>query len=164
MKYRYACLAFLIAFILQSSILHNISLFGIAPNLILVLVIVCAFLFDELHGLVFGILFGLLQDLLFSDLIGISAVGYFIVALGVTEAKRYLYRDNILSVIFISVAGTLSYNVIYWAISRLFGGIHEFVFMLVRQPVSILYNLAFVFVLYWIIVRKIIRYRGFKYM
>ncbi len=164
MKYRYAFLAFLIAFILQSTILHNIALFGVAPNLILVLVIVSAFLFDEQHGILFGILFGLFQDLLFSDLIGISAVGYFIVALGVTEAKRFLYRDNVLSVIFIATAGTISYNVVYWAISRLFGGVHLLIYMLARQPVSILYNMALIFLLYWIIVRKVIKYRGFKYM
>lgn len=164
MKYRYGFIAFLTAFLLQSTILHNLSLFGIAPNLILVLVIAFSFLFDELHGAVFGILFGLLQDVLFSDLVGISAAGYFLVALAVTEAKKILYKDNYLSVIFISAGGTLAYNVIYWAISRIFGGIHQFLFMLAKQPVSILYNTALVIIVYWVIVRKVIKYRGFKYM
>ena len=164
MKYRYGFIAFLIAFLLQSSVLHNISLFGVAPNLVLVLVIVSSFLFDELHGAVFGILFGLLQDMFFSDFVGISAIAYFLVALAVMEAKRYLYRDNYLSVIFISVGGTLGYNIIYWLISGIFGGIHQFIFMLAMQPVAIIYNTILVFILYWIIIRKVIKYRGFKYM
>ncbi len=164
MKYRYIFVAFLAAFLLQSTVIHNISLFGVAPNLILILVIASSFLFDEPHGIIFGIIFGLLQDIIFSDMIGISSACYFLVALAVTEAKRYLYRDNYLSVIFISIGGTLGYNMMYWAISGLFGGIHQFLYMLAKQPVSILYNTALLFMLYWIIVRKVIKYRGFKYM
>jgi len=164
MKYRYGFIAFFIAFILQSTILHNIALFGIAPNLILVLVIVFSFLFDELHGIIFGILFGLLQDVFFSDIVGISSACYFLIALAITEAKRFLYRDNILSVVFISAGGTLVYNLMYWTISRVFGGIHQFLFMLAKQPISIIYNMVLILILYWIIVRKVIKYRGFKYM
>ncbi len=164
MKYRYGFIAFFTAFILQSTVLHNIAIFGTAPNLILALVIVFSFLFEELHGITFGILFGLIQDVFFSDLIGISSACYFLVALAITEAKRFLYRDNILSVIFISIGGTLMFNVIYWTISKVFGGIHLFTFMLAKQPVSILYNMTLILILYWIIVRKVIKYRGFKYM
>jgi rod shape-determining protein MreD len=163
-KYRYSFLAFLIGFILQSTVLHNIQLFGVTPNLILILVIAFSFLFEEKHGLVFGILFGVLQDMLFSPIIGISSAAYFGVALMASIARKYLYRDNFLSVISIAAIGTLGFNLIYWGLSSIFGGTYDVVYFLLRQPVALIYNTLILAFLNWFLIRKVIRYRGFKYM
>ncbi len=164
MKYRYGFAVFLIAFIIQTTLLQHIAIWGIAPNLLLMLVVAFSFLFDEKHGLIYGLVFGLLQDLFFSQVIGISALCYFLIALSVGAIKRYLYRDNVLSVVFIAIGGTLGYNILYWSLSKLFEGVHGFLYMMARQPFSIVLNMLLLFAIYWIIVRKVIKYRGFKYM
>ena len=164
MKYRYGFAAFLAAFILQSTIVYHISVFGVVPNLILVLVIAFSFLFEDKQGMVFGILFGLLQDVLFSEVIGISALCYFLVSLGTSEIKRFLYRDNIISVAFISAGGTVVYNLLNWALSAMFGGIYGVLYFLARLPIAIIVNFFILIPVYWFIVRKVIKYRGFKYL
>ena len=55
-------LAFLICFIFQSTLLRNFSVFGVAPNLILVLLIVFSFYFENYIGLILGVAFGMMQD------------------------------------------------------------------------------------------------------
>jgi len=164
LKYRYSFCAYVVAFIVQSTLLHDVSFFGVAPNLILILTIVFSFLFNEKHGIIFGVIFGLLSDLSFSEVIGISALCYFLIALSIEGLKKFIYRDNVISVIFISAFGTLLYNILYWGISGVFGGNIDFVYMLFKQPVSIVYNSILVLPIYWFLVRKVIRYRGFKYM
>ena len=149
---------------MQSTLLHSVSFFGVAPNLILILTIVFSFLFNEKHGIIFGVPFGLLSDLSFSQVIGISALCYFLVALTIEGLKKSIYRDNVVSVIFISGFGTLLYNTLYWGISGIFGGNMDFVYMLFKQPISMVYNTILVLPIYWFLVRKVIRYRGFKYM
>jgi rod shape-determining protein MreD len=149
---------------MQSTLLYNFSIFGVAPNLILILTIVFTFLFSEKHGIIFGILFGLLSDLCFSQVIGTSALSYFLVALLVENLKSYLYRDNKISVIFIALIGTIAYNLIFWGVSTIFGANLSALYMLAKQPISILYNSLIIFPIYWFLVRKVIGYRGFKYM
>ena len=164
MKYRYSFCAYVVAFIMQSTLLHNLSFFGVAPNLILILTIVFSFLFSEKHGIIFGVPFGLLSDLSFSQVIGISALCYFLIALTIEGLKKSIYRDNAISVIFISSFGTFLYNILYWGISGIFGGNMDFTYMLFKQPVSMVYNTILALPIYWFLVRKVIRYRGFKYM
>jgi len=164
MKYRYGFAAFLTAFIIQTTLIHHMAILDVAPNLILILVIAFSFLFDEKHGIVFGILFGLLQDVFFAPVIGISALCYFLVSLGIGEVRRYLYRDNILSVAFIAFGGTLGYYVLFWILSAMFGSIYQITSLLGRLPLEMLLNMMILMVVYWFIVRKVIKYRGFKYM
>lgn len=164
MKYKYSFGAYTFAFIIQSTLLYSFSIFGVAPNLLLILTIVFTFLFNEKHGIIFGILFGLLSDLCFSQVIGISALSYFLVALLIENLKSHLYRDNKFSVIFISLIGTTAYNLIFWGASTIFGGDLSPLYMLAKQPISILYNSLIIFPVYWFLVRKVIGYRGFKYM
>lgn len=164
MKYKYSFGAYAFAFIIQSTLLYNFSIFGVSPNLLLILTIVFTFLFDEKHGIIFGIIFGLLSDLCFSQVIGISAFSYFLVALMIENLKSFLYRDNKFSVVFIALIGTVSYNMIFWGVSTIFGADLSPLYMLAKQPASFVYNVLIIYPIYWFLVRKVIGYRGFKYM
>ena len=164
MKYRYAFILYLLAFIVQSSLLQNVSILGVAPNLLLLLTIALSFLFNERYGMIFGIIFGLISDLLFSQVIGVSALSYFLVALSVSSIKKYLYRDNIFSILFISAVGTIFYNALVWSISSIFGGDIGPLYALYKQPIAVVYNSLIMLPFYWFLVRKVIGYRGFKYM
>ena len=54
MRYWKAAIAFAVAFIMQTSLLNVISIKGYTPNLLLCLVVVFSFLYEEdLYGLVF---------------------------------------------------------------------------------------------------------------
>jgi rod shape-determining protein mreD len=112
-------LAFLICFIFQSTLLRNFSVFGVAPNLILVLLIVFSFYFENYVGLILGVAFGMMQDIALGQVIGISALIYFAIGIGLQFVRVSVYRDNIIVMILISAAGTSAYAFLYWAISAM---------------------------------------------
>ena len=68
MRYWKAAAAFLVAFLIQTSLLNIISIKGYTPNLLLCLVVVFSFLYEDgLYGIIFGAVFGLLYDICFSS-------------------------------------------------------------------------------------------------
>ncbi len=153
MKYGHSFLLFLAAFLLQSTVLNHLSFFGVTPNLVLCLVIVLTFLYEGYAGIAGGILFGLLQDLCFSEIIGIASFSYFIIGLSILYVKNLLYQDNVLSILFITISSTLSYCFIYWAVFFLFNGHYHFLYMIKILPISIIYNNIFT-ISYYIIIGK----------
>ena len=95
MKFRYSFLTFLIAFILQTTVMNHFGIFQMSPNLILCLVVIYSFLYQGFNGIINGILFGLLLDVCFAEIIGVAALSNFIVALICIELKRYLNKDSL---------------------------------------------------------------------
>ena len=59
-------LIYTVSFLLRCTVLNTVAVFGITPNILLVLTIVYSFFFQKMDGIVFSILFGLIQDM-FSD-------------------------------------------------------------------------------------------------
>ena len=110
-------LVFLICFIFQSTLLRNFSIFGVAPNLILVLLTVFSFYFENYVGVTFGVIFGMMQDIALGQVIGMSALIYFAIGMGLQAVRVSVYRDNIIVMFLISVCGTAAYAFSYWAIS-----------------------------------------------
>lgn len=162
MKSPIAFVIFLIGFILQSAITVPFSVFGVSPNIILCLVIVFAFLFDNYQCFALGLIFGLLQDICFSQIIGVAAGSYFLVALGVYALQGFVNKENKLSVICTTIVGTLVYSLLYWCITTVFGSSYSILMMLKMQPMLVVYNIVIVMILYSIFAQKVIRYRGDK--
>jgi rod shape-determining protein MreD len=159
MKTRYAILIFLAAFAVQASLLRYIAVYGVSPNLLLCLVIVFAFLYDEPFGAVFGVAFGILWDIEFGMYVGISAVSQMSAALAVMRIKRYLNHELLLPALVSGLAGVILNNAVYWGLYRLTGAPHTLMYILRMQPALIAYNLLFVMVFHLILRRGVIRHR-----
>lgn len=74
-------LIYTVSFLLQCTVLNTVAVFGITPNILLVLTIVYSFFFQKMDGIVFSILFGLIQDMFFGQVVGISPLIYFAVGM-----------------------------------------------------------------------------------
>ena len=68
-------LIYTVSFLLQCTVLNTVAVFGITPNILLVLTIVYSFFFQKMDGIVFSILFGLIQDMFFGQVVGIRLSG-----------------------------------------------------------------------------------------
>ena len=164
MKYRYSFLIFLIAFILQTTVMNHFAIFQMSPNLILCLVVIFSFLYEGYHGIFFGLAFGFLSDVCFSEIIGIAAMSYFAVALICIGMKRYLYKDSIISILLMSVMGTIVYALLFWSINRMLGNGAGFLYVIEKEAVLLIYHIAITLILYLIVSRKVIKHRGDRYM
>jgi rod shape-determining protein MreD len=156
---RYAIPIFLAAFIVQSTMLRYIAVRDVSPNILLCLVIVFAFLYDEPFGIVFGVIFGILWDIEFGLYIGVSAVSQMSAALLAMRIKRYLNHELLLPALAAGLAGMLLNNIVYWAVYKLAGIPHTLLYILGMQPTLIAYNLLFVTIFHLIFRRGVIRHR-----
>lgn len=164
MKYKYSFILFFIGFIIQSTVMQHFSIFGVTPNIILCLVILFSFLYNNYHGVVFGPIFGLIQDICFAQIIGISALIYLIIALFSLELNRYFYKESFLSVLIASLTGTTLYGLLYWGIIKLLGSENAFTYMLKIEVILLIYNAVIMLIMYLVMSRRVIKHPSDKYI
>lgn len=164
MKYRYSFLLFLAAFILQTTVINNFMIFEMSPNLILCLVVIFSFLYEGYHGIILGVFFGFLSDIYFAEIIGVAAMCNFTVALICIELKRYLYKESMVSIAIVSAVGTAFYALLYWSVNRMLGNAADFLFVMKKEAVLLIYHIIITLAIYQIVSRSVIKHRGDRYM
>jgi len=164
MNYRYATCLFLIAFIIQTTLMNMISIAGVTPNLLLCLVVIFTFLYDDKnYGIIFGVIFGLLYDIAFTGHVGIAAFLFLIISLSIMFASVVINKEVILSVIIVIVLSTVAYVFMYWGIMALLGSNASFMLMLRFLPIHILYNTIVVLIIYFLMIKRVIRHYQDRY-
>ncbi|MGV8147083.1 MAG: rod shape-determining protein MreD [Alkaliphilus sp.] len=93
--------------ILQSTLLHQFRLFGVAPNTALLMLITFALHYGKSRGAVIGAIMGLLQDVIFSRAIGINALIYMLAGYFVGMMSQKIIKENIITPVLLSVALTI---------------------------------------------------------
>jgi rod shape-determining protein MreD len=164
LKYRYSFLLFLLAFIIQTTLMNHFRIFQMSPNLILCLVVIFSFLYEGYHGIIFGLAFGMVVDVCFAEIIGVSSLCYFAIALICIGMKRYLYKDSMISVTLVSAMGTTIYAVLYWSIYRMLGIGADFLYVMEKEAVLLIYHIVITLAIYQIVSRRVIKHRGDRYM
>lgn len=164
MKIRYAAILFLLAFFIQTSILNFVSIFGITPNLILCLVAIITFLYVDSKAYVFAIIFGLLWDMCNGPFLGVSAFAYLMVSLAVLGLRETINKENKISAIIVSIVATLIYNLVYFVICAGFGNEYSILYWIKLQPGYMAYNTVVIFILYCILIKKVVRFRNDRFL
>ncbi len=82
-------------FVMQSTVIHNIALGSISPNLLIILTSSLGFMRGKKEGLFTGFLCGILVDIYFSDVIGYQAMLYMFIGYGNGYFHRIFYDDDI---------------------------------------------------------------------
>jgi rod shape-determining protein MreD len=91
----------LMAVALQSTLLARLTLLGVIPQLVLVVVVSLAFLDGPRVGVVVGFAGGLLQDLLLpQSIIGLTALVYTLVGYGVGSLRQFAPGESVWSPVF----------------------------------------------------------------
>ncbi|HPR23602.1 MAG TPA: hypothetical protein PLM92_00225 [Bacillota bacterium] len=164
MSYKKAVLLFAFAFIMQLSIINLININGIVPDLTLCLVIMITFLFEDgfRYGAI-GIISALLLDLCTGQYVGISSLGMIIVMAGIVLLCRSMNRENKLSFVIVTAAGTLIYGLLLWLFMAMLGDPTGILYVLMYQPFYMAYNIVFSFILYLLMIKKAVRHRNDRY-
>ncbi len=164
MKVGYTFFIFSFAFILQITVMNMFRIMNVAPNIILCLVIILSFLYEEEYkGIIFGTIFGLVLDVCYGLFVGVSAIGFLLIGFGVILIKEILNKENIISIIIVTAAATILFNMHYWATMALFGSECDFLYWLKLQPIYVLYNILFATIFYLIMINKVIKHRSDRY-
>lgn len=89
-KLRYI-LSLVAVLILQTAVVANWTFFGISPSLIIVYLVALSFLFGPTWGGYTGLALGLLEDVMFSSVLGVRALLFFV---GATAVGKALYHNE----------------------------------------------------------------------
>ncbi len=100
----------LLAVAVQSTLLARLTLLGVIPQLVLVVVVCLAYLDGPRVGVVLGFAGGLLQDLLLpQSIIGLTALVYTLLGYGVGSLRQFAPSDSVWSPVFgVAIASAIA--------------------------------------------------------
>lgn len=101
-------LLLLIAWLLQSSFLEIIAVAGVKPDLVMLIIVLYGFLLGPREGAFLGYIGGLVEDLIFGQYIGLSALSSMVAGYLAGVAGERLYRENILVASMVTFFATLA--------------------------------------------------------
>lgn len=94
-------------FVLESTFFQYISVFGIKPDVALVIITTVAILQGKDMGIVTGVASGMLQDIIFGKPIGISAFSYMVAGYVVGLNSEKIFKENLIVPVIFTTAATL---------------------------------------------------------
>lgn len=164
MSYLKAGAAFLVAFLMQGSILNLVSVAGHTPNLLLCLVVMTSFLYEkEMYGLLYGALFGVIYDICYSYVIGPTAITLVLVAITVLALRYYANVENAISMLVVSMIAFIIYYVVNWGLYFIAGNPMGIGYVFASSIGTIIYSLFVNFIIYKAMIKNVIKHHKDRY-
>lgn len=117
-----------LAFTIQICVFPQIAFLSAAPNLLLTLTFICAFIEGKELGMLYGFIAGLLMDLFYSGPFGFYTLFYIYVGYINGICTQYYYEDYITLPLILSVLNELAYNMYIYVFRFLIRGRLHFLY------------------------------------
>ncbi|WP_053957517.1 rod shape-determining protein MreD [Inediibacterium massiliense] len=142
----------IVNFFIQSTWLQHFRLLDIIPNTTLIIVVVFSILWGKKKGATIGFFAGMLQDILLGSMIGANALVYMLVGYNIGIFEKNIYKDNHITPVLFTIAGTVSYHLLYYVIMYLTKHTFDFVFIFRKVVlIEMIYNsIVSIFIYRWI--------------
>lgn len=116
----------IVCFLLQSTVMPALSMAGVVPDLLLILVITVAYTRGRVPGMLTGLFAGLLTDACFGEMMGLCALFYLCIGYFAGYSQNvYDERDYVLPFLLI-LAGEFIYSFAYYVVHFLLRSRTEF--------------------------------------
>ncbi len=122
MKILFYTLCILLIVLLQTTILHYISIKGVMPNLVIVFIIVTAFMRGSAEGAAVGFFAGIALDMMFGNILGFYALLGFYLGFSIGSMNKGIFKENLLLVIFFTFSFSIAYEVVVYVINNIMSG------------------------------------------
>ncbi len=109
------------AFVLQVAFLGDLRIFGVHPDLMLLVAVAAGLIGGPSRGATVGFVVGLLVDLLLPGRLGTSALAYSLVGFGIGVAGESLMRSARWILVGLVMAGSAAGVVLYAGLAHLLG-------------------------------------------
>ena len=121
---RIAVVAFIIFFnfMLQTTLLGYVQVFGILPNTALIIVATYAMLRGDVEGAIVGFGAGLLNDIFFGQIIGVSALLLMLTGYFCGKPFRDFFKENYIAPIILVGAASVTYEMMFYILNFLLMG------------------------------------------
>jgi len=88
-----------VALVIQLTLINSVTILGLKPDLIMVIVVVLSLLRGEKEGAISGFAFGFLQDIFSANLLGINALVKTVIGFTCGILKEKIFHEHILFII-----------------------------------------------------------------
>ncbi|HHX87098.1 MAG TPA: rod shape-determining protein MreD, partial [Firmicutes bacterium] len=112
MLYLIIIICFILALLLEGSVLSFFVVESALPDMLLVLVMIWGFILGPRAGALLGLVGGLLQDVLFGSGLGYFALVKMLMGYGAGTLGREFYREQLLAPMLLLFVGTLSHELL----------------------------------------------------
>ncbi|MEA2086895.1 MAG: rod shape-determining protein MreD [Candidatus Caldatribacteriota bacterium] len=120
-----------VTLLIQLTLINSITILGLKPDLIMVVVVVFSLLKGEKEGTVSGFASGLLQDIFSAGLLGINALAKTVVGFTCGIVKEKIFHEHILFIIpVITFIASFMQSIIIFLLLRAFGTEYNLVWSL----------------------------------
>jgi rod shape-determining protein MreD len=99
-----------INFILQTSLFNFFQLFGVIPNISLILIVIFSMMTNGILGGIFGLFTGMLYDIMLYDIFGLFSLIYFTIGALIGTFSEEMNRDNYILYCLITAVATVFMN------------------------------------------------------
>jgi rod shape-determining protein MreD len=147
-------LILVLAFVIQSTILHYIEIFGIKPNLIVMVTIYFALMQGSVEGAVVGLLGGILLDILVGRVFGLySLIGMYTGIFAGHFNKRF-FKENYLVALLFTFIFSFLYELIFYLLNYFIWGETRIIYVLQNIIIpEALYNCILAIPVYILIIK-----------
>lgn len=143
-----------LALIIQSTIIRKFSVFGVFPNLVLVLVFSLSIDMNRFDTVVFAFVSGLALDFLSGKIIGLNAILITYIAFLISYAGRKFLYGNTTSVFVISFLMTVLYQGVYVFLNYIIWNIGSFSSAIPIILTEAVYNSVLSVLVYYFITKR----------
>lgn len=148
-------LVLLISFILQASIFGKIDILGANVNIIIPAVIALSQVLPSRTGRVGGLIVGLLEDFLFTSLVGVRALSYYLIGLFSSGELVKLSKDKRTGFVITLISSLFNFllvNLIYYVFGK---GMTPILGYLGGQIIVEALLNSLIYLVYYILIKKI---------
>lgn len=150
----YSILIFLTVLI-QSTVADSIKIYGVKPNLTIIVIVCVALLRNTTEGAVVGLICGLMQDAVSGRVIGFYALLGLYLGLAISKSNKKLNKENILIAVFLTFVSSIVYECIVYFFTTVFRAPLNFIYPLKNKIlIEAIYN-SVISILVFIIVSRI---------
>lgn len=145
-----------VSFVFQTSLFNFFEIFGVAPNISLILVIIFAMMSNGITGGIIGIITGVLYDAMLYNVFGIYTLIYFFIGAVIGTYSDSMLNENYLTYCTVTTVSTITMHFMLYLI--LF-----FLKYQVENSMFIISNIIFETVLNTILVVFVLRFIMFLF-
>ena len=136
----------------QSNILNKVKIFGVRPNVLLVIVVAISLWYGLYIGTIFGALFGLIADSWFSLGIGKYLIMFTLISILVGYFNKNYKKENIITLIYLVFNFTVIFEFLIAVKSAIINKEMFNLFVLLKfEVISLVFNILLAFVMYYIL-------------
>ena len=139
----------ILTLLLQIIISNNFNIFGITPNVILVMVVILSMWNDIKVNIIISGIMGILADLIFKFSLGSNVISYIVISVVVSYISKKYRRDSKAAIVYITMTATIIFTLLQLVYYVIDTSLIVNIFSVIKEViVQILLNISIAYILY----------------